>query len=184
MIGARNANRDLRAAMITALRREADVHTQRYFAERRGQALEDLRDAEFVAKLSIAVVELRDPQAIPALSAALFAGPVVSLALANFGELAATSVVQVVTTTDGWYDTVDGALISLRFMFEQRAEHPLIPATIAQIRRAATQRLNGKQHFTTLWRAMDLAAVLGDAADRLAGIPPLPRRVDVVTAQR
>jgi hypothetical protein len=216
--GPEKADSGVRAAMFTALLRQANVHAQRYYAGRRGEVLADLGDPEFVAQLSIAVVELHDPQAIPALSAAMFSGPLVSLELANFGEPAAARVLQVVTAPDGWYEAVDGGLISLRFMIEQKGEHPLSLATIAQIRRAAAQRLNGKQYFTTLWRAMDLAAVLGDAdlthllellasdskemfargiedpdlveltrkraADRLAGIPPLPRRSDVMTVQR
>jgi hypothetical protein len=130
-------------------------------------------------------------------------------ALADFGEQAAASVLQVVTSPDGWHDDVDGGLVALRFMVERRGEHPLTARTIAQIRRAADQRLTGKQYFTTLWSAIDLAVVLGDpglrrivellasdrnevfargvenqdlleltqqrAADRLAGIPPVPR---------
>jgi hypothetical protein len=217
-LGPQNASLDVRAAMITALSDEANVHAQRYYSARRGEAPQDLRDAEFVAQLSLAVVELHDPEAIPALSAALFAGPLVSLELANFGERAAASVVKSATVANGWYDSVDGALISLRFMLEQRDEHPLSPTTIAQIRGAVTQRLSGKQYFTTLWRAMDLAAAFGDAglrhtlellasdprevvargvenpdvikltqqraADRLAGMPALPSRVNVMTTQR
>jgi hypothetical protein len=216
-IGLQNASGDVRAAMFAALRREADIHTQRYHADPRGEALTDLRDPEFVATLAAAVTELHDPQAIPALSAALFAGPLVSLALADFGERAAPSVVQPVMAPDAWYDTVDGGLISLRFILERRSEHPLSPATMAQIRDATTQHLIGKQYFTTLWRAIDVAAVLGDAslrsilellasdpnevfargvedpdliklteqraADRLAGLPPLPRLRDVMSAQ-
>ena len=94
-------------------------------------------------------------------------------------------------------------------MVEGMASHPLSAGTIAQIRRAAEQRLTGKQYFTILWYAIDLASVLNDtelwsivqsiasdlnevfargvenpdlfeltqkrAADRLAGIPALPR---------
>jgi len=207
--GPQNADRPTRAVMIAALAREADVHISRYEADRRGQPVDTLPDPEFVGRLSKAVAELRDARAIPALAAALFTGPLMARALSDFGDEAAPAVLQVVTAPNGWYDQVDAGLVALRFMVERRAEHPLSGRTMDRIRSAAKQRLNGKQYFTTLTRAIDLAAVLDDAelrqiltsiasdrnellargvenpdllertqqlaADRLAGVPALPR---------
>jgi hypothetical protein len=161
--GVRTADRRLRTTLMVALLREAAVHTRQYHAAQRGQPLDALPDPEFVAKLARLVAELRDPAAIPALTAALFTGPLVARALAAFGEPAAGPVLLAVSMRDGWYDTVDGGLIALRFMVEQRQQRPLSARTLTRIRTAAEQRMAGQQYFTTLSRAMDLAAVLGDA---------------------
>ena len=130
-------------------------------------------------------------------------------ALAAFGEQAAPAVLGVVTSTESHYDEVNHGLITLRFMVEQTGARSLSANTVDQIRRAAQQRLTGRQYFPTLWNAMDLAVALNDpnlrrivqslasnrnevvirgvtdpeliektqkrAADRLAGVPALPR---------
>jgi hypothetical protein len=161
---------------MVALLREAAVHTRHYHAARLGRPSDALADPEFVAKLARLVAELRDPAAIPALTAALFTGPLVARALADFGEQAAAPVLLAAGMRQGWYDTVDGGLIALRLMVEQRTQRTLSPRTLARIRTVAEQRLTGPQYFTTLSRAIDLASVLGDArlraiVERLASDP-------------
>jgi hypothetical protein len=83
-------------------------------------------------------------------------------ALADFGERAAPAVLAVVNSPDAHYSAVDEGLITLRFMVEGTGPRPLSAGTLDQIRGAARQRLTGKQYFTTLWRAIDLAVVLKD----------------------
>jgi hypothetical protein len=82
--------------------------------------------------------------------------------LADFGQLAAPSVLRVVMSPESHYTAVDDGLRILRFMVEKRQTRPLSADTLGEIRRAARQRLTGKQYFTTLWYAIDLAMVLDD----------------------
>ncbi len=156
-----NMTADLRAALITLLERENDLVGQAY---KHGKVVANLEDPEFIAKVSRVVAELRDPSAIPALSVAIYGGLTVMRALADFGEPAAPAVLSVVTSPDSMREAVNDGLIALRFMVEGANEHPLAPATLAEIRRAARQRLaTGKGvYFTTLWRAIDLAVAVDD----------------------
>ncbi len=162
-VGAQNASPELRAALMTTLAREGQRHAERYEAGRRGEELEPMADPEFIARVSRVVIELQDPQTIPALTGALATGIQVPRALARFGEQAAPAVLRTVADPDGWYDAVGGGLITLRFMVEGAATRPLSSGVRDQIRRVAKERLTGKQHFTILWRAIDLASVLKDA---------------------
>jgi hypothetical protein len=205
-LGPENTGAELRAALMTLLQRQNSIVVE---ARRRNEPLANREDPEFIATVSRVVAELRDPQAIPALSEAIYGGFTVIRALADFGERAVPAVLRVVTSPESHYDAVNHGLITLRFIVEGAGTRPLSASTLDQIRRAAEQRLTGKQYFTTLWRAVDLAAVLNDAdlrrvvgslaadwsevvargvedpdliaqtqkraADRLAGIPPLPR---------
>jgi hypothetical protein len=210
-IGLQNAHPELRVALITALEREGALHRQHYFAEHNGEFSPPLEDPELLARLSRAVADLKDPASIPALAAALGSGFTVIRALAGFGERAAPSVLSVVASPESMPDAVNDGLITLRFMVEGAPARPLRGVTVKQIRRVAAQRLSTGKGLavTTLWWAIDLAAVLNDAtlrrsiellatdwnepakrgisdpeliaqtqkraANRLAGLPPLPR---------
>lgn len=210
-IGVQNLTPELRAALITSLAREGKMLVQREEAGRRGEFLAELKDPEFIGRISRVVAELHDPQAIPALASALGTGFTVIHALVEFGERAAPAVLTVVSSKTLHY-AVDDGLITLRFLVENAPTRPLSARTLDEIRRVTAQRLKRGTglDITTLWRAIDLAAVLNDrslrrdleslatnwnevvargvtdpdliektqklAADRLAGIPPLPRQ--------
>ncbi len=199
-------NPELRAALVSLLERMNGIVLQ---AAKQRKALVNFENPEFIAKVSRVVAELGDPQAIPTLSQAIYGGLTVIRALAAFGEQAAPSVLGVVTSPDSHYDLVNHGLITLRFMVETVGTRALSTGTIARTRSAAAQRMTGKQHFSTLLWAIDLAVILNDeelrkivkalaedrneviargikeeydiqqiqkrAADRLAGVPPLPR---------
>jgi len=159
-LGARNTGPELRAALITLLDRNnrtvADAVTRK-------EPVATFEDPEFIAHVAHVVSQLEDAQAIPALAGALGTGStLVRDALADFGERAAPAVLAVVTSPERHYSAVDEGLITLRFMVEGTGPRPLSAGTLDQIRSAARQRLTGKQYFTTLWRAIDLAVALND----------------------
>ena len=139
---------------------------ERELAGRQGRVLPELEAPELIAIVAGAVAELHDPGTIPALAnfALGTGGPPIN-ALAAFGEQAAPAVLAVVMSPNSSHEKVDSGLITLRFMVEETAKHPLSPGTIDQIRRAAEKHLTtGKGvQVTTLWRAIDLAVVLNDA---------------------
>jgi hypothetical protein len=209
-LGPQNTGPELRAALIAALEREGQLEAQRYHADLRGQTLEPPELPEFIFRLSGVVAELQDPAAIPALVGVLGTGSPVTNALVAFGEEAVPAILAAVRSPETTHYVVDGALIALRFMVEGAGPHPRSASTLNEIRSAAKQRLIGKQYFTTVWSAIDLAVALKDpdlrrivdslasdrnavvargiegaetieetqrrAADRLAGVPPKPRR--------
>jgi hypothetical protein len=157
---------ELRAALIRALEGEGQVRAQRYTASLRGEALQPLENPEFIAQVSRVVADLRDPTAIPALIGALGTGSPPARALAAFGEEAVPALVAAVKTPGTIHYVVDDALVALRFMLEGAAPRPLSAAAIDEIRRAVEVRLAGKQVFTTVWDAVDLAIALKDPALR------------------
>ena len=153
----------LRAALLTTLEREAQLHTRRYEAMKRGDVIQDLEDAEFIGAVTRAVAELRDPGSIRGLAAALGSGATVTNALAEFGEAAAPAVIRVVSAHDSMPDAVGHGLITLRFLVEGEAIRPLSPRTRDAIRRVAREQLTAKQRFVSvLWRAIDLAVAVQD----------------------
>ncbi|MGH7528753.1 MAG: hypothetical protein ACREMN_00060 [Gemmatimonadales bacterium] len=159
-IGPQNIGAQLREALITLLDRSNRIVLE---AEKRQQALDNYEDPEFIAHLAHVVSQLEDPRAIPALAGALGSGStLVTDALADFGEPAVPDVVRVVTSPDSPYSAVDEGLLALRFMVEGRGGR-LSARTLDRIRDAAKQRLTGKQSFTTVWQAIDLAVALRDA---------------------
>lgn len=159
----RSIGPELRGVLIAILEREGRQHLLRYEADRRGENLKPLQDPEFIARVSRVVAQLNDRKAIPALAAVAGIGASINTALADFGEQAAPAVLQVVTSSRSTHYAVDGGLIVLRFMVEEKGKRPLSTATLDNIRRAAEQRLTGKQEFVpTLWRAIDLAVALRD----------------------
>jgi len=211
-LGAANTRPELHAALVAALEREGRIQVERVRADRRGEVLQEQEDPEFIAHVARTVAALHDPGTIPALvNYGLGTGSPPRDALVAFGEQAAPAVLSAVMSPDSRHETVDDGLVTLRFMVEGMATHPLSADTITQMRRAAAQHLTtGKGlQVTTLWWAIDLAIVLNDAklrdtvqsiasdwnavwdrgvldlqlieqaqkraADRLAGIPALPR---------
>lgn len=154
---------ELRSALFLALQREAAAHVQHYEISKDAKTAVSLDNAEYVLQLSRAVGKLEDPSAIPALTAAIFTGARVPSHLAAFGEKAAAPVLEVTQDPLRWYGDVEGALLTLRFMVDARATHPLSQPTLERMRDVARQRLTGTQYFTVLWRAIDLAIALGDA---------------------
>src|SRR6266550_944887 len=160
-LGPPNTGPELRAALIAVLDRNNRLVSQ---AAQRDEAVENVVDPEFVAQVAHVVSQLGDPMAIPALAGALGTGStLVQDALADFGERAAPDVLRVVTDPASLDEAVNDGLITLRFMVEGNETRPLSAATVSAIRRAVKQRLTGKQYFTTVWRAIDLAVVLKDA---------------------
>ena len=161
----RNIGPELRAALISTLEREGQLHARRDEADRRGEAVEPLEDPEFIFRVSSVVAELRDPLAIPALTGALGtgSGSPVTKALVAFGEQAVPALVEPVGSPRASPYVVDGALIVLRFLVEGAGPQPLSASSLNNIRRGAKSRLTGKQYFTTLWWAIDLAVALDDA---------------------
>src|SRR6266568_502049 len=174
-LGPQATGPELRAALITLLERNNRIRDE---ALKRNVATATLVDPEFVAHVAHAVSQLEDPQAIPALAGALGSGStLVPDALADFGERAAGVVLRVVTDPDiRDREAANKGLLSLRFMVEGRGARPLSAGTLDEIRGAAKQRLIGKQYFTTLWKAIDLAVVLDD--------PELTRIVESLAANR
>jgi hypothetical protein len=152
-------------AIITALEREAALHKQRSASDRRGDSSPPLQDPELLGRIATVVADFSDPASVPALASALGSGFTVIRALAAFGEQAAASVLAVVSSSDSGTDAVNHGLITLRLLVENSQTRPLRDATISSIRRATEQRLRTGKGLavTTLWWAIDLAAVLNDA---------------------
>lgn len=204
-VGPGNLTPQLQERLINALEREATLVARTMRGE-----IPELENAELIAGLAQVVASFRNPRAIPALTGALGNSPQAIHALAEFGELAAPGVLQVIRrTSDGSIET--DALLTLRFMAEG-VGGPLTAATLRGMREVAKNRLTSSQKFiTTVWRAIDLAVAVRDtelraivhslasnrhavlalnntdedlitrtqrkAAERLAGVPPLPRHV-------
>jgi hypothetical protein len=150
---------ELRAALVALLEKMNRITAD---AAARKEPVSRLEDPELIAAVAHVVSGLQDPQAIPALAGALGSGStLVRDALAEFGEPASADVLRIVTSSGNHY-AVEGGLIALRFMVEGHGAQPLSSGTLQQIRQAAKQRLNGQQYFTTVWYAIDLAALLND----------------------
>jgi hypothetical protein len=162
LLGPESTGPELRAALIAALEQEGQLRGRRYHADLRGDRLEPLEDPEFVFRLSRVVAALRDPQAIPALTGALGSGAPVRRALVAFGEEAVPALVAAVGSPESIEYVVDDALIALRLMVEGAGPQPLSAGALTEVRRVAKLRLTGKQYFTTLWDAIDLAVALDD----------------------
>ena len=159
-LGPQATGPEVRAALITLLERNNRILDE---AARRNVALATLVPPEFVAQVAEVVSQLEDPQAIPALAGALGSGStLVPDALADFGDRAAAPVLRVVTSANSRKEAVPDGLLALRFMVEGRGARPLSAGVLSEIRRAAKRRLTGKQYDPTLWKAIDLAVVLGD----------------------
>jgi hypothetical protein len=159
-LGPQKTGPGLRAALIALLDRETQIIDG---VAARGGFVETVVNPDEHSRVCQAIAELRDPSAIPALARGLgTCGWVIHRYLADFGEQAAPAVLAVVTSPKSSVYAVDEGLIALRFMVEGAGKRPLSAVTLEGIRRAAGHRLIGKQYFTTLWWAIDLAVVLND----------------------
>jgi hypothetical protein len=168
-----NIGPELRKALIAFLERQNQVVED---ARRAGVRLDTVENPEFVANVQHVVAKLNDPEAIPALARALGTFTVVR-ALVRFGERAAPDVLSVVTSPESDYNAVNDGLRVLKYMVTgetilgadggTRSEAPLSPAALERVRRATQQRLTGRQYFTTVWYAIDLAVVLEEDAEFL-----------------
>lgn len=152
---------DLRAALNVALEREATIHRDRYWAAKRGERLDDLSEPELIGALARIIAELEDTGSIPALVAALGTGFVSIRGLVRFREAAVPAVVHAVRSPESTHYAVDDGLITLRMVLEQHGAS-ISPRKRASIREIALERLRAPGYFTTLWTAIDLAAVLND----------------------
>ena len=160
---------DLRKALIAFLERQNQVVEE---ARQAGVALDTVENPEFVANVQHVVARLSDPEAIPALARALGTFTVVR-ALVKFGEQAAPAVLSVVSSPESDHNAVDDGLRVLSHMVTgtnpdggmNKERIPLSPASLEQVRRVVKQRLTGKQYFTTVWYAIDLAELLEDDAE-------------------
>lgn len=160
LLGRQNTGGEVRAALLTLLKRNNEIAAD---ARLRKESVERTEDPIFIAQVAHVVSQLGDPRTIPELAGALGTGStLVRDALAEFGERAAPDILRIVTSPESHYSAVDEGLIALRFLVEGRPRRPLSAGTLEQIRNAAKQRLSGRQYFTTVWYAMDLAMALGD----------------------
>ena len=137
-----------------------------------GVGLVTLESPEYIYELHRVVATLKDPDSIPALANALGTASVVPY-LADMGEQAAPAVLEVVTDPASHHYLVDDGLRVLRLMVENQTTQSLSAATITRMRDAAEQRLTGSQYFTTVWYAIDLAAVLDD--------PELEQKLELIS---
>lgn len=159
----------LREQLIEELERTNDLKRQ---SRSSGVSLDTLEAPEYIYELHRVVAALKDPDSIPALANALGNFTVVGQ-LADMGEQAAPAVLDVVTNPASHHYVVDDGLRVLRMMVETQTTQPLSAATVSRIRDAAEQRLTGTQYFTTVWYAIDLAAVLDD--------PELEQKLELIS---
>ena len=151
----------LRNAIFATLRSEQIRLAKRRSALSRGELIQAEED-DLYGRLLEAVVRLRDPSTIPALSEALGTGMMVIKALVEFGEAAAPDVLRVVRSPDTPSERVNDGLVALRMMVENSSTKPLTSRTVTLIRAATIQRLSNRQGATTLIEAIDLAAAIDD----------------------
>ena len=205
-IGPASINQELRSALVAELERANALEAE---TRRNGFALDTRMNPENYSFLQRVVAQTNNPSTIPALVQAMGSAGLIPY-LADYGEVAAPAVLDLVTNSESNYYAVNDGLRVLRLMVENQSAQPLSAQTLARMRDAAEQRLTGPQYFTTVYYAIDLAGVLDDpvltqklegiaaydsevyalgiedldtiariqqrAADRLAGIPALPRR--------
>lgn len=116
---------NLHEALVEAMEGEARYLEDRHIARMRGDKLENHRDPWFLARLTEAVIKLRDPRTIPSLVVVLGTGsPATPFALAAFGQQAVPALIEVVKTSDDIFQ-VDQAMVALRCLVEYTDVHPL-----------------------------------------------------------
>jgi|GEM_PF-2430088 len=150
---------ELRRALLIVLRAENATMDQSTTA---GRPVPGSSDPEFRSILARTVANLKHPDAIRELARAFYVGPVIARSLAEFGPAALPAVLQVVTDVNAHYDQVNHGLLAMRYMIEASAGSGLSQSQRGQVINAAKDRLTGNEHFTTLWKAIDLAAALGE----------------------
>lgn len=160
-IRAEDVGPHLRSALIAALEQEGRVIAQ--FRGERARGVSHARgDPELIAGLAHIVSAFRDPRSIPALASALGTSPPATAALAEFGETAASDVINVLSNTSDLSVEHD-ALLVLRLMAQGVGGQALSTGTRARIRQIAKEILTTpQQSVVTVWRAIDLAEALTD----------------------
>ena len=166
----------LRRALFAYLDR---LNLDREHARQAGIPLRTVEDPEFVASVHRTVAALNDPEAIPALARALGMSTVIR-ALLKFGEQAAPAVLTVVGSPQTHYSAVNDGLRVLDWMVtgggpdeNTRSPAPLSAGTLDRVKQVVTERLTGRQYFTTLWYAVDLADSLEGDAELMSALEVL-----------
>jgi hypothetical protein len=167
----------LRMALIEALTQENvrhRAHSDRMYS---GQP-STLPYPEFRMDVAEILIPFKLTAAIPALAGALGMGPIISNALADFGNQAVAPVLSVLASARSGGAIHDG-LLTLRFLVEDRAQRPLTAASLAGIQREIEKRLTDQVRadglgVTYLWYAIDVAAVMNE--------PGLRRHLEALAA--
>ncbi|MCC7125360.1 MAG: hypothetical protein IT178_10965 [Acidobacteria bacterium] len=159
---------EIKGALVTALRSEAERNRRRYHQARQSQPVEPLADPELVARLAAAVAEIDDTRAIPVMADALGPGLPLIKALARFGTRAVPDVARVAMSAESTHYAVNDSLIVLRMIAERAAPDGGLPAAEATLaKQVASHHLTSRPRFVgTLWWAIDLAVTLNDPALR------------------
>jgi hypothetical protein len=119
-----------------------------------------VHDPQVIASLQRTVAKFKDPQAIVILADSLGLFTIIR-PMVDFGEAAVPALLKVISSPESHYTAVDDALRILRVMIEEPIAHPLSASSKLEIEAAVRKRLTEKQTmFTTIWYAIDLAAVL------------------------
>ena len=155
---------ELRDALRAALVAEMETQRARYHRGRRGGQNRVLVYPEMVFSLVRAVVELGDPESIPALAAALSTGGNAVNALVAFGPAVIPVVVGVVNSPEGTPSEAVGGLIALRKIVEQAGTGQLSAHEHRLSREAASRHLGATDgtYFSHFLFAIDLAVALDD----------------------
>jgi hypothetical protein len=177
---------DLRQALITTLERENARDRARQAADVRGEFVPAMDNAEFYPRAIKAMVALRDPQAIPALTGALGTGMMIIDGLLGLGELAVPAVLAVIESNESRTDQVSSGLRALTKFVEKGM---LTAGTRTALHPAAAQRLTGLQAPTVIANAIDLATALRDPAlmfrvEQLAADPSRLRSHGITDAEQ
>lgn len=160
----RSLSEEVKAALATALLREAERNTRRYWQQREGKQLEPLPDPELLPRLARVVAEMEDSRAIPAMAAALGPGLPLVRGLATFGTAAVPDVIRVAMSPQSTHYAVNDGLVVLRMIVEHAGgAKELDRQTLLDMRRVARHHLITRPRFIgTVWWAMDLAVLLDD----------------------
>lgn len=126
-------------------------------------ALASVESPEFVSALSRRVAQLNDPGAIRALSRAYYGGRLASEALADFGAAAVPDLLAVVDSPGRNYNLANYGLKTLALVVVKHGGTGRLSLGLRRgIVESTARRLRTPGYFTTLWAAIDLAAVLDD----------------------
>ncbi|HTV01415.1 MAG TPA: hypothetical protein VMF13_12780, partial [Luteitalea sp.] len=82
-------------------------------------------------------------------------------ALADSGDVAVPAILRVVTSETAHYNSVDFAFTALALMLGEPRDPPISDSSRRAIEAAVMQRLRNFTSFTTLWKAIDVAPLVG-----------------------
>ena len=142
---------------------QQEVVARLLFSQDRTEAWNGLRAAQQIppAEQSDGLRGALDPRAIPTLAEAIYGGKAAADALAKNGDAAVPAIVRAVTSETAHYNAVDFGLTALKRMLEMPRETPLSQSSRISIRAAVLLRLEKVTSFTTLWKAIDVAPLVG-----------------------